>query len=268
MKILKQAIIEKTGTGFVSVQAEEEEDMYHLYNLICVGDQVEATTVRNVVTERKSGSTDKTRVQTKIAIRIENIEFDAEQCSLRLKGTNIKENDHLKLGQYHTLAIELHRPCEITKEYWDSIHIDVLREIAEPTKKAELAVVVMQEGLANVCLLKAALTKNCAKIERTMPKKRQQGNQAYDAAVAKFFSDIYDAVKRHVNFSVIKAVLVGSPGFLNEDFLRYMFERAVRDEDAVLIKNRTKFIKAHTSSGYKHAIAELLSSPEVGSCGH
>ena len=265
MKILKQDINVKTAIGVVVLQAEEEEDMYLLYNLICVGDQVEASTVRNVVTESKSGARDKTRVMTKITIRVESIEFDAEQCSLRLKGSNIKENDHLKLGQYHTLSLELHRPCEITKDNWDSVRLELVKEMAEPTKKAELAAVVMQEGLAHVCLVKASLSKTCAKIERTMPKKRQQGNQAYDAAVSKFFSDIYEAVKRNVNFEVVKVVLVGSPGFLNQDFLSYMQERAVREEDVMFIKHKAKFLKAHTSSGHKHAVEEMLGSAELQS---
>lgn len=262
MKILKQVINDKTSSGFIVVQAEEEDDMYHLYNLICVGDKVEATSMRNVVTEGQSGSR-KNRVVTKITIQVENIDFDSEQCSLRLKGVNVKENEHLKLGQYHTLTLEMNRPCEIYKDRWDSMHLEMLTDLMEPTKGAELAMLVMQEGLANLYVVKAALTKNCAKVERILPKRRQQGNQAYDTAVSKFFGDIYEAVKKHVNFDVIKVVLVGSPGFLNDDFMQYMQERAVREECTVLIKNRSKFIKAHTSCGHKRAVEELLGNPEL-----
>lgn len=265
MKILKQAINIKNSLGSVIVQAEEEDDMYHLYNLINIGDAVEATSVRNVVNESKSGVRDKNRIMTKITIQVEQIDFDPEQCSLRLKGVNIKENEHLKLGQYHTLTLELNRPCEITKEYWDSLHLEALSEMTEPLKKADLAVVTMQEGLANVCLVKAALTKTCAKIERTMPKKRQQGNQAYDTALLKFFSDIYDSIQKNVNFDVIKVVLIGSPGFLKDDFMQYLLERAVRDECTVLLKNKSKFVRAHTSSGHKRAIEEMLADPAVSS---
>lgn len=48
MKILKRSIHPKNKDGFVTLQAEEDEDMYHLYNLILKGDIVEATTIRNV----------------------------------------------------------------------------------------------------------------------------------------------------------------------------------------------------------------------------
>ncbi len=49
MKILKRQINGR-GIGFAKLEAEEDEDMYHLYNLICKGDTLEAMTVRNVST--------------------------------------------------------------------------------------------------------------------------------------------------------------------------------------------------------------------------
>lgn len=261
MKILKQLIHEKSNSGIVVVEPEETDDMYHLYNLICVGDKVEATTMRNVVSETKSGVRDRSRVLTKICIEVEGIEFDAEECALRLKGVNTKENDYLKLGQYHTLSLELHRPCEIFKDVWDALYLETLSNLAEPTKGADVAVVVMQEGLANLCMVKSALTKYCPKIERDLPKKRQ--NAANEAAMGKFFGEVYDSIKRHIDFEVVKVVLVGSPGFVKDDFMTYALERAVREENTALIKNKQKFVKVHASSGYKGAVTEILGNAEL-----
>jgi len=105
--------------GVLKVQPEEEEDMYHLYNLLCAGDELTASTVRNITTEKQSGSSsssrEKNRVHTRICIRVEAIEFDEEQCSLRVKGVNVKENEYVKLGQYHTIEVELNRTAEISK---------------------------------------------------------------------------------------------------------------------------------------------------------
>jgi protein pelota len=213
MKVLQSAILGKNGSGFVRLQPEEEEDIYHLYNLLNKGDRIEALTMRNVVKESKSGARDRQRVLTKVEIEVVLIEFDAEQCSLRIKGTNVKENEFLKLGQYHTLELELNRPCTLTKDLWDSIHLELLADISDPTSKSNVAAIVLGEGLAHVCLLKASLTKTCARLERQLPKKRGIGSsQAYDAAVQRFFLDIYEAIKRHINFDIVKVVLVGSPG--------------------------------------------------------
>ena len=125
------------------------------------------------VTESKTGAREKSRIQTRVMIQVDRIEFDAEQCALRLNGKNVKENEFIKLGQYHTLEIELNRPFTITKECWDVVYREILDDISDPMKKAEIAVLVMQEGLANLCLIKSAMTKTLAKIERTLPKKKQ-----------------------------------------------------------------------------------------------
>jgi protein pelota len=55
-----------------------------------------------------------------IKISVERIEFDAEQCMLRLNGTNVEENEHVKLGQYHTLDISIGHPVTIEKDCWVS----------------------------------------------------------------------------------------------------------------------------------------------------
>lgn len=105
----------------------------------------------------------------------------------------------------------------------------MLDDARDPTKKAEIAAVVMQEGLASICLIKSSLTKVCAKIERTIPKKKevflngrvcnrairttlvyiQQGNKSFATATGKFFEDVYNALKRTINFDFVKVVLIG-----------------------------------------------------------
>lgn len=268
MKVIDN-INKKDMQGSVKVEAEEEDDMYRLFNIIAIGDIVEATTIRNVVFELKSGnSKEKNRIQTKIAIRVEKIGFDGEQCSLRLNGKNVKESEHIKLGQYHTLELEIHRSIRIEKTQWDSLYLEALDEAKDPSKNAEVVAIVMQEGIANICLIHPAVTKTAAKIERAIPKKRQ-GNQQYEKALQKFFQDVYKAAEKNINFEVAKIVLVGSPGFWSEEFLKYLFERAGQDVDSasswgsVVLRNRAKFVRAHTSCGFKKAIDEMLGSDEL-----
>lgn len=109
----------------------------------------------------------------RVTIRVEKVEFDAEQCSLRLNGVNMEENEHIKMGQYHTLELELTREFSLTKYNWNSVHSEVLDEGCDQTKTADVAALVMHDGLAHLCLIKSTLTKTCARIERTLPKKKQ-----------------------------------------------------------------------------------------------
>lgn len=52
MKLLKREISSKNGDGFVTVIAEEPEDMWHIYNLIAPGDHLRASTYRKARTAR------------------------------------------------------------------------------------------------------------------------------------------------------------------------------------------------------------------------
>lgn len=80
------------------------------------------------------------------------------------------------MGQYHTLEIELHRAFTIGKTFWDSMNLQLLKDIANPMKNADIAAIVMQEGLAHLCLVKSTMTKTCARIEKNIPKKKQVFN--------------------------------------------------------------------------------------------
>ena len=261
MRILKR-VIDHHGLGFVRLSAEAPDDMYHLYNLVLKEDMVEASTVRNVTRESKTGSVEKNRVRIWLKIAVERVEFDAEQCSLRVMGRNTEENEHVKLGQYHTITLELTHQFVVHKERWDSVFLDRLDDAADPGSKAELAAIVMQEWLAHVCLVTPFMTQTRARIERKMPKKKDGGDK-YDKAIQSFFRDIYEAVKKYINFDIIKLVLCGSPGFLKDDFYTYMENVATRQDDAAFLKQKSKFLRSHASSGHKKAIDEMLGNPEI-----
>jgi protein pelota len=46
MRILKREIDKKTHEGWIKVRPEEDEDLWHLYHLIRIGDGIKATAVR------------------------------------------------------------------------------------------------------------------------------------------------------------------------------------------------------------------------------
>ncbi len=103
---------------------------------------------------------------------MEKIEFDAEQCSLRLNGKNVTENEHIKMFQYHTVEVELKRVLTLTKQSWDSVSLEMLSEASDALKQADVAAITMHDGIANICLIKSNMTKVLKKIERPFPKKR------------------------------------------------------------------------------------------------
>ena len=145
-----------------------------------------------------------------IELSVEKIEFDMEQCSLRILGRNIAEDKRklIKMGQFHTIDIELGDVFTIRKEFWDDMFLDSLKDAIDPVKKAEVAAIVMQEGLAHLCLMKSALTVTKSRIERRIPKKKHI-NQGREKAIIQFMEDIYQAIKKHIDLSVVKVILIG-----------------------------------------------------------
>jgi len=54
-------------------------------------------------------------------------------------------------------------------------------------------------------------------------------------------------------------------GFLKDDFYSFVKDRAVRADDRMFVKQLSKFLRTHASSGHKKAIDEMLAQPEVAS---
>jgi stalled ribosome rescue protein Dom34 len=54
----------------------------------------------------------------------------------------------------------------------------------------------------------------------------------------KFYEQIAASVYRHLNFEVLKAVLVASPGFLREEFLNYLMKDATEKGNKQILENR------------------------------
>lgn len=52
---------------------------------------------RKVQTESPTGSVGSSRVRTTLTICVETIDFDSQACQLRVKGTNIEENQYVKV---------------------------------------------------------------------------------------------------------------------------------------------------------------------------
>lgn len=68
---------------------------------------------------------------------------------------------------------------------------------------------------------------------------------------------------RAIDFSVVKCVLVASPGFVRDGFLSRLHSEAARTGNKVLVENQSKFMSVHSSSGYMHSLNEVLVNPAV-----
>jgi len=239
--------------------------MWHAYNLIAVGDRLKATTIRRVQNETSTGSTSSSKVRTMLTISVEDIDFDTQACMLRIKGRNQEENQFVKMGQYHTIELEPNRKFTIRKDAWDFVAIDRIELACDVGRQADLGAVVMQEGIAHVCLVTSSMTIVRAKIEVSIPRKRRGNCSQHDKGLLKFYDQIIQAITRHFDFTVIKCVLLASPGFVKDQFSEYMFSQAIKQDLKMLTENKSKFLLVHASSGFKHSLQEVLADSAVTS---
>jgi protein pelota len=67
-------------------------------------------------------------------------------ASLQITGRVVEENEHVKMGAFHTLDIEANRDIRIEKLEWDSISIERFEEASQPGRGAEVGAIVCGEG--------------------------------------------------------------------------------------------------------------------------
>ncbi|XP_075485388.1 protein PELOTA 1 [Primulina tabacum] len=262
MKIVRRDFI-RDGPGSVKMVPEEADDLWLAYNLISEGDSVLAVTVRKVLREAASGGRDAERVKLKLEIKVEGIEYDKEGSVLRIRGKNILENEHVKIGAFHTLEVELHRPFVLRKEIWDSVTLDVLHQASDPTASADLAVVLMQEGLAHILLVGKSVTTTRSRVETSIPRKHGPAVAGYDKALNKFFDNVLMSFLKNVDFNVVRCAVIASPGFTKDQFHRHLMLEAERKSLRSIIENKSRILLVHTTSGYKHSLREVLDAPNV-----
>ena len=240
MKIVKNGI--SNFAGKLKLICQDYQDFYLIYNTLSKGDLLTASCLRQVSTETATGSTQKQSRFITITIRVESLFYDTQVSTLRVNGRNTTESTLIKLGQYHTLDLELNRPFTIEKE-WDQYTIDLITSNCDVKTKAQVAAIVLENGLAHICLLTDYLTVCKQRIELVIPKKQKYSTSEHDKKVVKFYSLCLQGLKQHVDFSMVNVVLVASPGFYKDGLLSFIREQSVKSGDKQMLDNLYLILK-------------------------
>ena len=238
---------------------------WHAYNLIRPTDLLRASAVRKIISESGSGSRSNERVHMTLTIRVTKLDFDPQAAQLHVSGRVAEENKHVKLGSFHTLDLELQRNFTLEKaEGWDSVALDTLKEAVNQEAKAQLWAVIMQEGLANICLITDHQTILRQRVEVDLPKKRA-GSTDHDKKLQRFFQTTFDSLLRQLDLVNPKPLLLASSGFTASSFQQFIKTQAVSGTNKQLQQLVSKITVAHSASGHLHSLAEVLASPAVTS---
>ncbi|KAF5130364.1 Protein pelota [Metarhizium anisopliae] len=264
MKLINKRVLKDVEEDQVSLLPEDPEDMWHAYNLIIPGDLVHAHALRKVVTVNSgTGAAAAERVHTDLTIKVKSTFFDPVISSLRVSGVVASENDHVPMGSHHTLDIEVNRSFTVIKpDGWDSVSKATLSQALSDDKNGAMAAVVMQEGLANICLITQFRTVVKTRVESVVPKKRDTAADQ-DAGLKRFFEKTLSSLLRAVDFSDSRPLLLASPGFVAQDFKEFIAKRGRDKSDKVLTAVSKQATVIHANSGHVYSLNEVLKSPEV-----
>ncbi|KAM0755950.1 hypothetical protein T439DRAFT_320648 [Meredithblackwellia eburnea MCA 4105] len=296
MHLVRQHI-EKDGSGSITLRPQEDEDMWHAYNLIQEGDLLRASAVRRVQNETATGTTTSRRVHTKLTIQVTKVLYSAlasnssadsnaaptpeelttsastaaassssGSTTLHVSGQVAEENDFVKKGAFHTLDLEVGRDFTLIKGpgEWDSVATERIRDMTELGRGADIGAIVCGEGLANICLITNHTTIIRQRIDVPAPRKRKGASSiGADKAHDKFLAQVYAAFVKHFDVDSLKVIIIASPGFTKEAVHQYILDEAVKQGNKSILSARSKFLLLHSPSHHVHSLAQILASPEV-----
>ncbi len=141
------------SAGSMRIQIETDDDIWHLFNIIEVGDLVTASTTR-----REEKSSDKLRAERAekkrmtLGVRVEKIEFS--EGDLRLKLLGLIEEGPQDVGQHHTLIFEVGDNFLITKEHWRVTQMDRIKRAVSDANKPRVVFVSLDQDDATIAILR------------------------------------------------------------------------------------------------------------------
>lgn len=270
MKLIKQSF-EKDSSGYTTLIPQDKEDLWQIYNLIQKHDEVRLPTFRNISKKTgvaSGGSKDKGKSERKLItlnISVEDVEYTPSDEVMRIRGRTVEANEFVPVQSYHTAEVQFNKLFSLYKSEWDEISYGIIIKACSIEEKAEVGAVVMEEGIAHLCLITDNMTVLRNKIEKSIPKKRRgdNGGTNHDKALGKFFSLVISTMVRNFDMDKLKAIILASPGFTAQTLLQELMTSATKDDNKSIIKNKSKFFVTHSSTGYLQGLEEVLKNPST-----
>ncbi len=130
VKVVKFILLDKEN-HVLKLVPQSLTDLWHLSNIVEVGDEVSARTMRAV----KFGNKEE-RIPVFITIAVEKHKFFPEKNALRLTGKIIfgKPEDLVQLGRYHSIDVSIGSEIKVVKQQWG---VEIEQEIRKIKKEQE-----------------------------------------------------------------------------------------------------------------------------------
>ncbi|AGO09990.1 AaceriAAL001Wp [[Ashbya] aceris (nom. inval.)] len=265
MKLISQTKGASSSEVCLVVVAQDKEDLFTLYNIINTDDEL--IFKKKLTLKLDEAGKKKSTELVKLRVKVVSSEFEPQHEFLKYKGITTeddagKANVDVALGKFFSFTVDYQYPFTIIKKDFNSYCQRLINEACNLESRSDMAAVVLQEGLAHICLLSSFSTILKQKVEYSLPKKKRSVDiLKFDEKTEKFYKAIYVAMLKHFNLSQLKAVILCSPGFYAKTLYEKVLQYAQANQDKVIIDNKDKFLVAHCSTGYLQGISEVLRDP-------
>ena len=255
MRVLKHDM----KTNKVILRPESHTDLYVLSNVISIGDHVIAKTSRRV---RRSGSEGRSgeesqRITMVIGIEVEDFAFQDSAVSnrLRVKGKIFRgPEQHVSIGSYHTLNLELTQTVTIIKPEWSRYYLRMLKEAEEASKKPKICLIAADKAEVCIGMLDnfrlTVLAHEKSSISRKLTKEKVRSKQTHS-----FFEKIAMIINRQV-LPETKNIVLGGPGFIKEQLSAFLKKKFPKENLIVILAGSL-------SGGNRVGLSELLQMEAV-----
>ena len=203
---------------------ETLDDLWALYNVLVVGDQIEGKTSRRIIaTERDDDKGERRMVYLKIIV--EQIEFHEFSNRLRAKGKIIEGPDDVTLNSYHTFNIEENTVIGITKDEWTKPVIKIIEDAVHRKIVQKVLVVAIDSGSATFAEIGDYYQKTSMNIEENIPGKRYGDVKDSVNARNMFFADVLKGMETMNKDAPYSKIVITGPGFTREHFMEYCLNK-------------------------------------------
>ncbi len=229
--------------GFIEAKVENLDDLWYLSHIIIEGDHVSGKTFRKI----KIGDSDNAKVVKKpfyLKIEVIRVEFSKHSDVLRVSGTVTEGPEDIPKGSHHTFNFEENTDFKLEKSQFLSYQLEKLDE-ATSDKVAPILLVILDREEAHFAIMKKYGYEYITGLKGNVQKKdmEQVSNN--------FYKEIKDVILEYDKRYKLESIIVASPAFFKEDFMKEASEL------------KEKITLATVSSADKSAFNELLKREEV-----
>ena len=228
MKILQM----KLKKGIAKVLPESLDDLWHLYNIILEKDEVHARTTREMkVEERYARPKRGKRVPVFLGVKVEKVLWDKILNRLRVHGIVCEAPEKINVkGSRHTINVVVNKPVTIVKTEWSKHQIDRLKRASRVTVAPIIVMSIDDEEYCVAVLRQYGVDVKME--ERTrLPGKLEAEKRT--KAVREFFKMALKYL-REAWMSLRSPIVIIGPGFVKNDFVKYVKSEATDVSNAVI----------------------------------